>query len=140
MQMLGYPAVLQVEDVEWLLEDGLKKGEHDRRLAMNSALAIQRSAGAPTALLEKIAAAANTDAVALEAYENWMRPRQPSVQEIEMDRELKEIEAQNASERAKQDQNWIDWIREIKTDPARIAGLMTTPVSGVNPLASKLAV
>jgi len=55
MEMLGYPTGLQVEDVEWLLADGLTKGEHDRRLAVNAALTIHRSAGGPAGLLEKIA-------------------------------------------------------------------------------------
>jgi len=131
--MLGYPAVLRVEDVEWLLEDGLTKGEHDCRLAINSALAIQRSASAPTGLLEKIAAAAVTEPVALEAYDAWMRPQQASPQQIETDRDLDEVEVRNASERAKRDQSWIAFIRELRTDPARIAKLKTPPTSGANP-------
>lgn len=132
MEMLGYPASLQVEDVEWLLGDGLTKGEHDRRLAIDSALTIQRSAGAPAGLLEQIAAAADTDAAALEAYETWMRPQQPSAEQIGMEQELKRLETQSASERAKRDQSWVDFIRELRTDPARIVRLRTPPISGVN--------
>ena len=68
MERLGYPAGLQVEDLEWLLTDALTKGEYDRRLGVNAALSIHRSAGEPAELLEKIASAVSSDAVASEVY------------------------------------------------------------------------
>jgi hypothetical protein len=131
-EMLGYSAGLRIEDVEWLLEDGPTKGEHDRRLAIDAALSIQRSADAPLGMLEKIAAVANADPTAMEVYDAWMRPQRPSVEQVEMEKELKEMQARHASESAQRDQSWIDFIRELRTDPARIARLKTPPNSGVN--------
>jgi len=132
MEASGYRAGLQFADVDWLLGDGLTRDAHDRRLAVNSALALQRSADAPTTLLDKIAAAASTDTVAREAYDTWVRRRQAPLELTEMERRLKKMESRNASERAKRDQSWLDFIRELKTDPARIARLKTPPASGVN--------
>lgn len=133
VEMLGYKAGLQAEDVEWLLEDGLKKGKDDCRLAVNCALAIERSAGSPPGLIDRIAAAAETDPIARETYEAWMHPPQPSAEERAIERRLKRIEQRNASEAAKQEQSWIDFIRELRSEPKRIAALRTPPASGFNP-------
>ena len=136
MEMSGYRAGLQFEDIGWVLEDGLTRGEHDRRLAIMSALDIALSPGAPTSLLEKITLAANSDAVAREVYNTRMLPPQPlqtSVEQVEMERQIKEMEDQNAAERAKRDEFWISFIRELRADPTRIASLKTPPNSGVSP-------
>jgi hypothetical protein len=134
IEWMGYQSGLKVEDVEWLLEDGLSRGEHDRRLAINSALAVHDSAGAPPGLLDKIAAAARTDEVASETYDNWMQPppRPPTAQQLEMEREIQDLEVQNASQQAKLEQSWIDFVRRLRSDPARIERLKIPSVSCVN--------
>jgi hypothetical protein len=133
MTTLGYQPDLQVDDVDWLLEDGPKKDVHDRRLAINSALEIARFSGSTTDILAKIEVVANTDPVTLAAYDNWMRPREPSAEEVEMKEKLKEVESQNTAKWRKHDQTWIDFTRELRRDPVRVARLKMPTVSDVNP-------
>lgn len=132
IEMLGYPSGLQVEDVEWLLADGLAKGEHDRRLAVNAALTIHRSAGGPDGLLERIASAVSSDTVASEVYRELREPQQTPVEQLEMERRVKRIQSRNASEQAKRDQSWIDFVRDLRADPQRVAKLKVPLPSGIN--------
>jgi hypothetical protein len=64
MGMRGYCPELRVEDIDWLLSDGLPRSEYDRRLVINAALDIQHGAGSPDGIVEKIRQAASADAVA----------------------------------------------------------------------------
>jgi hypothetical protein len=132
MGMLGYRPDLQVEDVEWLLGDGLARGEHDRRLAVNSAMAISRSVGAPAGLDEKVAVATAKDPIALEAYDNWTHPPERSAEEIALEQRAKRIDRQNATAEKKREQSWINFIRSLGSDSARVGRLRTPPASGVN--------
>jgi hypothetical protein len=133
LEFLGWRAGLEFQDVEWLLQDGLTKGQDDRRLAINSALALQGSPSAPAGLIERIAAAANTDAVAVESYQAWMRQQQVLDARPEMDRVIENNLSLRASEKEEREQSWVAFIRELREDSARIARLKTPPTSGVNP-------
>lgn len=132
IEMMGYAHGLKVEDVDPLLADCVTRGENDCRLGINTGLALHQTTGSPVDLLEKIRIAAASDPVASEAYEAWMQPKQPSVEHIEAEQHLKEIEAQNALHRDKRDQSWIDFVRDIRADPARIARLKILSTSGVS--------
>lgn len=132
IEMLGYAHGLQFEDIDALLGEGLPRNHNDRRLGINTSLAFQQAKGAPSDLLEKIKSAAALDPVANEAYEAWMQPKQPSVEHIEAAQHLKELEAQNAVERDKRDQSWINFVRDIRADPARIARLKISTAPGVS--------
>lgn len=123
IEFLGYPAGLKSEDVDWLLSDGLAKGGTDCRLAVNTAIAIYRSQGEPASLLSKIAAAVDSDPIGQEAFLEWTAPRTASESELEMERELREIENRNQAELDKRDQSWIEFIRDVPSDPDRIARL-----------------
>ena len=123
MSFSGIRQALRVEDVEWLLADGLAKGGVDCRLAVNAALVIYRSHGEPASLLAKIAKAAESDPMGQEAFREWTAPRTPSQSELEMEQELHEIENRNQTELDKRDQSWIEFIQDIRSDPDRIARL-----------------
>lgn len=123
IDFLGYPTGLQLEDVEWLLEDGLAHGGLDCRLAVSAALAIYRSQAEPPWLFARIAEAVESNAIGQEAFREWTATRAPSQSELEMERELREIENRNQTEQEKRDQSWITFIREIRSDPDRIAKL-----------------
>ena len=123
IEFLGYPTGLVIEDVEWLLVDGLSKGGVDCRLAINAVLSIYRSHGEPASLLAKIAKETESDPTARVAFREGMTPRIPSQAELEMEEELREIETQNRAELDKRDQSWIEFIRAIRSDPDRIARL-----------------
>jgi hypothetical protein len=132
IEMMGYAHGLQVEDLDPLLAEIPTRGENDRRLAVNTGLALHQTTGSPAGLLETIRLAAASDPVASEAYDAWMQPKQPSVEHIEAEQHLREIETQNALERDKRDQSWIDFVRAIRADPARIARLKIPATSGVS--------
>ncbi len=132
MENLGYPAGLQVEDLDWLLAEGLAMDADDRRLAVDAALTICRSAGEPRGMLEKISSAVSSDAVASAVYRELTEPRKPSRERLKMERKIKKIESGNAAERAKRDQSWIDFIRELRNDQERIGKLRIPPPSGLN--------
>jgi hypothetical protein len=123
IEFLGYPAGLKIEDVDWLLADGLAKGGVDYRLAVNTALVIYRSQGEPATLLAKIAQAVELDPIGQQAFREWTEPRTPSQAELDSEREIREIEHRNQVERDKCDRSWIEFIRDIRSDPDRIARL-----------------
>lgn len=123
IEFLGYPIGVQLEDVGWLLADGLARGGLDCRLAVTTALAIYRSHGEPAWLLEQIAEAVHSNDIAQEAFREWTTPRTPSQSELQMEQELREIENQNLAALDERDKSWIEFIRSIRADPERIARL-----------------
>jgi len=129
----GYAHGLQIEDVDWLLTDGLTKEENDRRLAVNSALTLYRSAGEPAGMLEKISSAVRSDPVASEVYRELTEAQEPSPEFQQMERESQRIDRLNQVAQAKRDQSWIDFIRQLQNDPQRVAKIRDPPSSGVNP-------
>jgi hypothetical protein len=132
LRSFGYPHGLQIEDVDWLLTDGSKKEENDRRLAVNSALTLYRSAGEPPGMLEKISSAVRSDPVASEVYRELTEAPEPSPEFQQMERESERIERMNQAAQSKRDQSWIDFIHELRNDHGRVARLRTPPSSGVN--------
>jgi hypothetical protein len=123
IEFFGYPPGLKVEDVEWLLPDGLTRGGVDCRLAVNTALVIYHSHGEPASLLAEIAGAIESDAIGREAFREWTAPRVPSQAELDSEQELQETQDRNKAELDRRDQSWIDFIRDIRSDPERIAKL-----------------
>jgi len=132
MTMLGYPPGLQVEDVEWLLTDGLSKGESDRRLAIDAALAVYEGAGRPAKLLEAIQSIAHGDEVAREVYRAQTAPRPADLAQSEWNSRHEEKTTQIEADRRLQHQKWRDFVRDLRSDPERIDALKTPSNSGVN--------
>lgn len=116
-----------------MLGDGLKKGEGERRLAINSTIAIQRTTESTHGLLERIEMAARTDAVASDAYYSWIEARQEPSRPTEAEREIAEIQRQNAADLEKRDQSWIDFIHKLRDDQVRVSRLRSPTSSNVNP-------
>jgi hypothetical protein len=132
IQFLGYPNGLQVEDLDWLLVDGISLDGDDRRLALNAALNIFELAGKPAEMLDRISSAVASEPIASEVYRQMMEPRERPRAHSEMERELEEIESRNAEESAKRDQSWIDFIRELQKDPQRVAKMRNPALSSFN--------
>jgi hypothetical protein len=132
MRRLGYWPDLRVEDIDWMLSEGLARSEYDRRLVINATLAIQQGAGSPDGFIEKIRLAASADAVASEAFESWMQAQQLP-REAEDDAELVAAEALNAAAAHERDRSWIEFVEKLRADPARIAALrVPVPPPGSN--------
>jgi hypothetical protein len=127
MQVLGWSVALSVDDIDWLLEDGpLRKTDHERQLAINTAMAIWRSAGAPSALRERISTAAKADPAMTAALDGWLNPPQPSPEFARQENELKRLERRNALERAKRDKGWVDFSARLRANPAEMRNLRPT--------------
>jgi hypothetical protein len=133
MQMLGCSLTLSVEDIGWLLADGTRRrADHARKLAVNTAMAIWRDAGAPDALREEIAAVAKADPVMMAALNDWLNPRQPSPEFTRQENEIKRLERRNAIERAKLDKSWVDFAAKLRANPAEMRNLQPTTAEGAD--------
>jgi hypothetical protein len=123
VESLGYPPGLKIEDVDWLLVDGLAKGGADCRLAVNAAMSIYQSQGQPASLLAKIAGAVEADRIGRELFHQWTSPYTPSQFELDSEQELRERDSRYKVEQDSRDQSWIKFIKELQEDPDRIAKL-----------------
>jgi hypothetical protein len=133
MQMLGWSVALSVDDIDWLLADGpLRKTDHERQLATNTAMAIWRNAESPDTLRERIAAVAKADPAMTAALDGWLNPRQPSPEFTRQENEIKRLERRNALERAKRDRSWVDFAARLRGNPAEMRNLRPTTAEGTD--------
>ncbi len=133
MQMLGWSVALSIDDIDWLLADGpTRKADHERQLAIHTAMTIWRDAKSPDALRDRIAAVAKTDPAMSAALDSWLKPRQPSPELAKREKELKRLERRNALERAKHDQSWIDFAAKVRANPAELKNLQPTTAKGTD--------
>jgi hypothetical protein len=127
MQMLGWSLTLSVDDIDWLLADGpLHEADHERQLAINTAMTIWRDAGSPDTLRERIAAVAKTDLAMTAALDGWLNPRQRSPEFTREENKFKELERRNALQRAQQDQSWVDFAARLRANPTEMRNLRPT--------------
>lgn len=127
VEYFGYSVSLGIEDVQWLLSDGLERRGEDCCLAVRNAMGIYGSAGEPSSLLSEIREAVGTDPVGLEAIQEWIKGREAGAR---ITRERCETQNQNEARRDDRDQQWIRFIHALRSDPERIARLRR-PVSHV---------
>jgi hypothetical protein len=118
LQFLGWSVNLSVEDIDWLLADGLKRvPDHERRLAINTAMAVWRNAGSPDDLRDPIGARVKADAVMTQAFDSWLKPPQRSAEDTKSRKELERLQHRNAVERAKIDKSWVDFAAKLRANP-----------------------
>lgn len=132
MEMLGFRLSLSIDDTAQLLEEGLAMTEDDRRLALDASTTTYRRAGEPAGVLHTIASIVASDPISFQALQELMKPRQVSAEHIEFARESWQIGSQGSSEQAERDREWIDFIRDLNSDPERGRRMLITPPSGVN--------
>jgi len=133
MGILGWPHGLQLEDTQWLLEDAPSRPlPHERRLAINTALELWQSSGSPAAVYDQIATVASSDSATRETIEAWMRPRIPSAEERESQREL-DVVTQNAlRQRAEHEESWTKFAADVRANPAQLRHLRPVSSEGVD--------
>ena len=120
MTILGYSPGLQIEDLDWLLADGPSRGpESERRLSVDAAVRIWRKAGSPAALLARIQEVARVDGVMMQACESCTQPRPRSTQEIDLERELKDVQNRAATQQLAKDKYWKDFLGGLRSNPQR---------------------
>jgi hypothetical protein len=133
LQFLGWSVNLSVEDIDWLLADGLKRvPNHERRLATNTAMAIWRNAGSPDDLRDRIRASVKADAAMTQAFDSWLKPPQRSAEETKSRKELERLQRRNAIERAKIDKSWVDFAAKLRTNPEQMRKLTPTTPKGTD--------
>jgi hypothetical protein len=133
LRSLGWSVHLSVEDIDWLLADGLKRvPDHERRLAINTAMAIWRSAGSLDDLRDRIGAIVKADAVMTQAFDSWVKPPQRSAEETTSQKELKRLQRRNAVERAKTDKFWVDFAAKLRANPNEMRNLTPTTIKGAD--------
>ena len=133
LHSLGWSITLSVEDIDWLLTDGLKRTpDHERRLAINTAMAIWRSAGSSDELRDRIGAIAKSEPVMAQAFNSWFKPRVQSPEEIKSQKQLERLERRNTIERAKTDKSWIDFAARLRDHPEEMTNLTATTAKGVD--------
>jgi hypothetical protein len=129
LHLLGWSITLSVEDIDWLLTDGLKRRpDHERRLAINTAMAIWRNAGSSDELRDRIGAIAKSEPVMAQAFDSWLKPRV----QLPEEKELKRLERRNAIERAKNDKSWVEFAARLRDHPEEMASLTPTTGKGVD--------
>jgi hypothetical protein len=133
MQMLGWSVDLSVDDIDWLLKDGpTREAEHERQLAINTAMTIWRNASSPDGLRDRIAAVAKLDPVMSATLDTWIKPQQTSGDLAKRQKEIEQLQRRNALERAKLDQSWVDFTANVRSNPSEIGNLQPTTERGAD--------
>ena len=132
IETLGWLSGLMLEDIDWLLADGLtREFEDERKLAVNAALQIWTNAGKPDGVHDRIQRVAAADPSMREAHNEWTRPRVPDPAQAEYERQIRELQEKSAIARAEQDQSWRDFIGTLRANPDQLRHL--NPSKGINP-------
>lgn len=134
MQFLGWPPGLVLDDIDWLLADGLdRECATERQLAINAALRLWFTEGEQDETLKaRIADVAATDSDMQEAYTEGTTPRVKSAEEIKSEEELAESMRAGERKRSKREQSWIDFVSEMRADPAQLRKLNPTTTKTVD--------
>jgi hypothetical protein len=133
MEILGWSPGLSPEDVQWLLADGTtREAEHQRKLAVNSALHIWEQMGRHDTVRDRIERAAAADPAMRETYNEWMRPRPPDPARAEGEHELRRVQETNAIASANRDQSWRALIDRLRADPDQLRHLNPATTEGID--------
>jgi hypothetical protein len=128
MNFLGWPPGLVLDDIDWLLADAPgRQRATERQLAINAALNLWLTEGQQDeATKARIAAVAATDSDMQVAYTEGMTPRFKSAEELKSEEVLAESMREDENTRSQQEQSWIDFIAEIRSEPTRLRKLHPT--------------
>jgi hypothetical protein len=133
LTMLGWTVNLSLDDIDWLLEDALKRrAENERQLAIDAAMMIWRDAGRPDSLRDRIAAVVGQDAAMSTTFDSWITPRPRSSELVKSENRLAELQRRNALEQAAQDKSWTDFAAEFRNDPMKMADIRPTTDKGAD--------
>ncbi|MBR1188509.1 hypothetical protein [Bradyrhizobium sp. AUGA SZCCT0160] len=131
LRMLGWAVTLGTEDIDWLLADApTRRVESERELGISASIEIARENNLPSTSLDRIRAAAGTDAAMSRAVKSWLEPREKPPALIEREHRLKESQHRNAIERARKDESWITFAARIRENPAEMRSLRPTTSAG----------
>jgi hypothetical protein len=133
LDMLGWHAGLQPEDIPWLLADAADRDRSsERQLGVNAALHVWDQTSRPAALLSQIEAGARADPIMSAAFDDWMNPPQPNPALIEQRRELQRLQQEGRSRRDEINQSWIEFANRMRDNPAQLRQLNSAGAQGVD--------
>lgn len=134
MQLLGWPAGLCLDDIDWLLADGpCRERATERQLAINAALRLWSTEGDQDETLKaRIAAVAAADSDMQAAYAEWTAPRVKSADEIKSEEELTESTRAGKRTRSEQEQSWINFVSKLRAEPTQLRKLTPTTTRAVD--------
>jgi hypothetical protein len=129
----GHPqTALNLDDIDWLLTDGLQCPLNQQRLAIHSVLEIWHAAGSPPEVWPKIEQAARENVTATNVIKDWLTPRPPSPEFAKHAAEMKELTEKGRRERAKVDKSWVDAMAKLRSDPSELRQLNPVSEKGVD--------
>ena len=124
LEFYGWPGGLELNDLDWLLQDMLLRGsEDDHQLALSAAHWVWQNNKSDPKILTQISSAAQHDPNLKKLHELWVSPR---AQDHEIQRFIAESAAQKAqheAEQAKRDASWWQFIEEMRADTAEIRAI-----------------
>lgn len=133
MKFLGWPSGLVLEDIDWILADGVSRARAtERQLAIDAALNLWFTTGEPEALKAQIAGVAATDTEMQAAYVESTTPRIKSAEEINSEEELAETIRSGERAQSEQEQSWIDFIADLQANPTQLYQVHPTTAAGVD--------
>ena len=133
VELFGYLAKLQIDDVAWLLGDAPgRAAESERKLAINAAMRLWRDSNEPTDLLTEIERVARADRAMEGAYNSWLNPPPPSPEQIAHDREMYEHRKKTEAEHAVRDRSWLEFIDSLRKDPNQLRQVRSSSTEGID--------
>jgi hypothetical protein len=134
LEMAGWRYEAQAEDLRWLLVDVATRKDPDQRLlALDASIRIWVSCDRPDKMLDDIRHAASAFSDTVQAFNNYVAPRQTSPEELDREKEWARLQAQRDAQTQQRDQSWIAFIDEIRTAPDELDRLDPIKGDGVEP-------
>jgi hypothetical protein len=123
-RVLGLPFALQVEDIEWLLQDArARPSAEERALAADAILWLQQQHSLGETVVEQLRAAGADNPAVQEFLAARLASREPTEEEIRRDQRSQEVDARNAIQLAESESSWIKLADRVRADPERFRRL-----------------
>ena len=121
LEFFGWPGGLELNDLDWLLQDMPARALPDeRQLALSAAHWIWKNNGSDTEVLTQIAAAARLDPTLAQLHDGWLSP-QPEDEEMQrLYAEMAVDKAKHEADQAKRDASWRQFVDDMRADTAQI--------------------
>jgi hypothetical protein len=121
LDIVGWSSGLCEEDIPWLLEDARHGDTRPKRqLALSGLMPLWRDTGKSEALLAQIRDAAEQAQEAKEYVDAWLRPPEPSEDEIEHRKQMDRFTKKREREERTRDRSWYEFIDRLKADPEQL--------------------
>jgi hypothetical protein len=134
MDLFGYAPGLRAEaDLDWLLADAEgRTANHERKLAITTALGTWRDAGYPGDILARIESAARTDPVLAAIVQDWIRPPKLPPEQVKEERKYEALRKKRAAEQADRDRSWVEFIERLRENPGQLREIPAPTHEGVD--------